>query len=439
MTNTLLIRRLQWRDSNLRRTVSCLFSAIAILPFAASDGLADDAARVRVETASSSVSRDAFWDAVFERREGWTGADCAGTVDLGDGRMLWLFGDSWIGSIRDGKRLPGARMVNNSIAVHAVDRLSPWTPAQPSAIHFYWGPNDAEGHPTAWAAPTNGAAQDRASPRTREWLWTTGGGIVVPGPGNSRRLVVFFFRVQDNPRGRGVWKFSVVGTAMGIVDNIAEPVEHWKPRLIDVSFSTASDRASKGRAPDEILWGMAASRDPDETNQNSSDVLVFGVRKVSPLDSALVVARVPGQSIEHVETWRFYAGPHRWLPDAASATGVAHGLVSEFSVEPLKHGEQTTWVLVQSEPFLGRRIFVRTAPDPTGPWSGRQIVYEVSDGDRNRSYFTYAAKGHAGLSRSGELLVTYVVNSQRFSDLMTDTTIYHPKFIRLPTKSFFPR
>jgi len=404
----------------------------------ATDGLADDVARV-ADASVPTISRDPAWDAVFERREGWTGADCAGSVALGDGRILWLFGDSWIGSIRDGKRLPGARMVNNSIAAHPVDKLSPWRPPQPSSIHFFWGPNDAAGHPTAWAVPSNAARRNRAASETREWFWTTGGGTVVPGPGNSRRLVIFFFRVQDNPHGQGVWKFSVVGTSMGIVDNVAEPAEHWKPRLIDVRFAGPSDRTSEGLAHDDIQWGMAASRDPNETKQNSSDVLVFGVRKVNPLDSALVVARVPGETIERLETWRFYAGPNRWLPDAASAIGVAHGLVTEFSVEPMRSGEQTTWVLVQSEPFLGRKIFVRTAPHPTGPWSSRQIVYDVSDGDRNRSYFTYAAKGHAGLSAPGELLVTYLVNSQRFADLMTDTTIYRPKFIRLPTKAFIPR
>ncbi len=57
----------------------------------------------------SAVSSDSGWNAVFDRTDGWTGADAAGSVDLGDGRTLWLFGDTWISKIRDGKRLPGAR------------------------------------------------------------------------------------------------------------------------------------------------------------------------------------------------------------------------------------------------------------------------------------------------------------------------------------------
>jgi hypothetical protein len=94
-------------------------------------------------------------------------------------------------------------------------------------------------------------------------------------------------------------------------------------------------------------------------------------------------------------------------------------------------------VLVQSEPFLGKRIFVRTAPQPEGPWSPRRAIYSVPEVVKNRSYFTYAAKGHAALSRPGELLVTYLVNSQNFGDLVADTTIYHPKFLRVPAAVVF--
>jgi hypothetical protein len=55
----------------------------------------------------------------------------------------------------------------------------------------------------------------------------------------------------------------------------------------------------------------------------------------------------------------------------------------------------------------------------------------------NRAYFTYAAKGHARLSRPGELLVTYLVNSQNFGDLIGDTTIYRPMFLRVPAAILF--
>jgi hypothetical protein len=33
--------------------------------------------------------------------------------------------------------------------------------------------------------------------------------------------------------------------------------------------------------------------------------------------------------------------------------------------------------------------------------------------------------------------VTYLVNSQNFGDLVTDTTIYRPKFLRVPAAVIF--
>ena len=47
----------------------------------------------------------------------WTGGDGGGTIDLGDGRRLWLFGDTFNGPVDATKILPGWNFVHNSIAV----------------------------------------------------------------------------------------------------------------------------------------------------------------------------------------------------------------------------------------------------------------------------------------------------------------------------------
>src|SRR5262249_46344680 len=55
-------------------------------------------------------------NALFQRREGWIGADGNYSVQLGQGRTLWLFSDTWVGKIESGKRVDAA-IVNNSAAV----------------------------------------------------------------------------------------------------------------------------------------------------------------------------------------------------------------------------------------------------------------------------------------------------------------------------------
>jgi uncharacterized protein DUF4185 len=378
-----------------------------------------------------AVRPDESWNAVFDRRDGWTGADVAGTVDLGDGRILWLFGDTWIGSIRDGKRMPGARMVNNSIAVHPKDKAAPWNAPDPKAVRFYWGANKADGQPTAWVVPSGETAGLQSPSENREWFWPTGGGLAVGGSANSRRLFLFFFRVQRNPHGNGVWNFSIVGTTLGTIDNAAEPVDRWRVRLLNVPHSIKVNRPGGRLAETEMTWGMTACLDPKTARDKSPDALIYGVRKTGPFNNSLVLARVPAAIVDQFDAWKFYGGKNSWVHSPTASTPIADGMVSEFSIERIAQGDRTTYVLTQSEPFFGWRIFARTASQPQGPWSRPRTVYTVPDVKRNRSYFTYAAKGHAALSRPGELLVTYLVNSNQFADLLTDTQIYRPKFMRL--------
>jgi len=68
--------------------------------------------------AALHAAPDGKRDAVFDRTSGWTGGDVCGTADLGHGRVLWLFGDTWIGKVAHGAHAPGSRMVNNSLGLH---------------------------------------------------------------------------------------------------------------------------------------------------------------------------------------------------------------------------------------------------------------------------------------------------------------------------------
>jgi hypothetical protein len=91
-----------------------------------------------------------------------------------------------------------------------------------------------------------------------------------------------------------------------------------------------------------------------------------------------------------------------------------------------------SWVLIHSEPLFGSRIFARTSATPYGPWSTATPDYEVPRLDRDKKHFAYAAKAHGELSRPGELLVTYIVNSMDFGENVGNANIYRPRFIRVP-------
>jgi hypothetical protein len=233
-----------------------------------------------------------------------------------------------------------------------------------------------------------------------------------------------------------VWGFTIVGTALGVIDNAADAADRWNVRLVNlpnelILLSRKENGAQDVPAEADLTWGMAACVDPDSGGRNSPDALICGVRRSAFGNRQLVLARAPAASIDRFDTWKFYAGKNSWSPTPAAAVPLVSGLAPEFSVERLEDRRRVIWALIQSEPFFGKRILLRNAPRADGPWSNPTFLARVSDVERNRSYFTYAAKGHAALSRPGELLITYVVNSNRFADLMEDTQIYRPKFVRV--------
>ena len=59
-------------------------------------------------------------DRLFRQDTRWVGADDAFSIDLGNGRTLWLFGDTLVDPTGRGERA-SARMVRNSIAIQRGD------------------------------------------------------------------------------------------------------------------------------------------------------------------------------------------------------------------------------------------------------------------------------------------------------------------------------
>ena len=376
------------------------------------------------------------WDAVFDRTNGWTGGDVAATVDLGHGRVLWLFGDTWVGEVAKGAHLPGSHMVNNSLGLLGSDSRTIDDPPSSSAMRFHWGRNDARGHPTAWIVPDPLRVQGNTKTSDPEhphgWYWPTGGAAVVSDPHGNPRLVVFLFHVGKAEGQAGVWAFKTLGGALAMIDNFDQPVESWHVEQHEIPFAISTDMAKADTGLRETSWGMAAIRQPAGAKDAPGLLYVYGIRNRSPLNRQLLLARVPADAVDEPGKWRFYAGDGKWSGRLQDAAPIAESLVNELSVEEYAAEGRSLLIMAHSEAVFGQRIFVRTASRPEGPWTGPMPVYRVPELDRNRSYFTYAAKGHLQISRHGELLISYIVNSHDFQAMFKDATIYRPRFVSIP-------
>lgn len=375
------------------------------------------------------------WDAVFARTDGWTGADGVYSVDLGGDRTAILFSDTWVGSVRDGQHAPGSRLVNNSIGVLRTSGLQRGAAPAADAVTFYWGPDGAAGDPTAWIVPDPSRVQTSVKHVTPGgdvgWYWLADAAMIPRGFLRRPCLVMFFWHVGRAGHDDSVWNFKSLGGAIGLIDNSYDPPSRWHVTQYDNPYDLGEDGA-KARGVKHVTWGPALYVCPARDAQGGAYVYVYGVRSGEGWDSELVLARAPSASIERFDTWRFYAGPDRWSAEMTDVTPIAHQMVSELSVERVVVGGRPILVMVHSEPMFGDRIFVRIAERPEGPWSAPQPVFRVPGIAGQKLRFTYAAKGHAHLSAPGELLVSYVINSNEFWDMAADASIYHPRFIRVP-------
>ncbi len=368
----------------------------------------------------SEALADEAWDAVFDRMDGWIGGDAVYSTPLPGGDILWLFADTYIGQVRDHRRLPGTRMVNNTLARHA--RPAPGGAVDPRLVQFLWGPDDDQRHPTAWIQPT---AEPADGPQAaRAWYWLADALVIPSHP--SPKLIVFLWRIER--AGQGALGFRSIGSAMAIVDNPQADWHQWQPRQVNVVHSIPSSAHDARQSP-QIAWGSELIFLPDEAG--ALQLLVFGYRQPAAGPTQIILARVPAGAVEQMERWEFKTRGG-WSAKLGDAAPVASNVTTEFSVSRVEHLGGASWVLIHSEPFFGDRILARTADYPFGPWSPATAVYRVAPLDRQKKHFTYAAKAHPELSAPGELLVSYVVNSLDFGESSSNANIYRPRFVRVP-------
>jgi hypothetical protein len=330
------------------------------------------------------------WDAKFRNADGWIGGDGAFSVPVSDTRTLWLFSDTWVGSVRGGKRA-NAAMVNNTVGVqdgHGADAKVTFAVAQ------------KDGKPATLFVPPDG----------KGWFWQ------FAGHHAGGKLHVFLPR-SEKTGASGAFGFKNVELWLATVPNPLDDPVKWTPSYAKVPFAEYGPGG-------ERTFGSAVLRAGEW-------VYVYGYVQTpgKPFPSRkLLTARAPAEKLADFEAWRFLADGE-WKADAKAATGQGSGLGTEMSVTFLPKFKQ--YALVYSENGLSPRIVGRFAPSPEGPWSEPVVLHTCPEMKADRRVFTYAAKAHPHLADEGELVVSYVVNSFDLAPVVNDASIYLPRFVRV--------
>lgn len=334
------------------------------------------------------------YENLFRNGSGWIGADGDFSIALGKDRVLWLFSDTFVGSVKAGRRADCA-MINNSIGIQ---HLGP-----KASVEFFYG-RDENGSPRSFVFPERGKGH----------FWLFHGALTAKG------LYVFLMRVETV--GEGAFGFRGTGMTLGHVSNPQDPPERW-------SVTQAELDCCRHTPDGSIFYGSSVLKHGGYVYVYGVDSMVRDGRKRL---GAMVLARAPEAEIGRPDAWRFLSGG-KWAGASATPDALCEGMASEYSVSYLP--ALGRYVAVYTTGGILGRIAVRTAPKPEGPWAEAVEVYECPDAKWHENTFSYAAKAHPELATSpDELIVTYATNSTRFADLIEDARLYWPRFVRVTLK-----
>ncbi|MFW5821238.1 MAG: DUF5005 domain-containing protein [Bacteroidota bacterium] len=90
------------------------------------------------------------------------------------------------------------------------------------------------------------------------------------------------------------------------------------------------------------------------------------------------------------------------------------------------------YVMVNQAGNLSDEIYSFTSDSPYGPWENKTMLYKTPLPDSTENLFSYNAVAHPHLNESGELLISYNMNTMELADHFKNADIYRPRFIWVP-------
>ncbi|MBD9733228.1 DUF4185 domain-containing protein [Streptomyces sp. H28] len=332
------------------------------------------------------------------RTDDWTGGDGTHSVRLPDGRLLWLFSDTFLGRVNgppnpvgesSAWREPTAPMVRNSAVLMRDGRLERTLPAPLFA-----------------------------DPAPDHWRWPVAARVEPRSPGSGEKVVRVLLWVRRT--GPSPWIYGV--------PTATEVATLSLPGLRLESVTTVHDQQQVADPSHRVLFGTTLTEEDGWT-------YVFGGddgRAVSRPVSRAYVARVPEGGLADPAAWEFWNGSEwqtRAEPRPVLGDGRRAGVGSAFSVV---HRDGTYVLFTMAAGAKGlTTIASYWACSPAGPWHGP--AEEFSPGLPQEGTAAYNPQTHPELSRDGRLVLSYDVNWMETAGaavmLSRNVSLYRPRFV----------
>ena len=351
----------------------------------------------RSGTSNGMVSRSASeWEEMLRRNSGWIGADGVYAVAM-DGvekpgmasnseTMFWFSDNIW-GQVNNDTLADNWEMSNNCVAYLQGDK------PDSSKLTFFRQQNE-KGQTTSMFIPKTPAT----APGDYYWL---GDGYFNHALDST--IYIFAYRIKNVPGG--IYPFDDVGLSLiALPKGSRPPFEN--QRQMDVPFFY---KDSKGKG--KLVFGISVLANTVGAGAPQPDgfIYIYGVRGPQ---KELVVARVEEQHFENFSAWRFWNGME-WSGDVHSCAALTSRISNEMSVSFMEDGRViAAYQLDTNSPD----IVIQAGKGPAGPFQPAKKVWSTPQVYEDLDFYTYNAKAHPHLSRPGELLISYNVNSFDFLD-----------------------
>lgn len=253
------------------------------------------------------------------------------------------------------------------------------------------------------------------------WFWLQDG-VVLSNNFYSLPFVVTSDLTQ--PEG---FQFHIEGIAL-----TKTAIENGRINFSKTSQSaTTVYRSSNGET---ITLGCAFYNNSFSSKEKNPDgyIYIYGY-KSSFFDSSkgnqLIVARVKEEEFEDLNSWKYYNG-EQFVENIEEVKGLLNNVSCELSVNE----EDGKYLCVFTHNVQSPYIATSSSPTPYGPFDEMRIAYVCPEKLCDHMYI-YNAKAHPHLSKEGELLVSYNINTSNFSENIQYGRTYGPRFIKLRKES----
>lgn len=139
----------------------------------------------------------------------------------------------------------------------------------------------------------------------------------------------------------------------------------------------------------------------------------------------LRVARVKKESFLDLNEWRFFNGVE-FVKEMEKAAPMLDHVSCELSV----HKDKDKYIAVYTYDVQSRYIAYALSDTPYGPFDEPRIAYVCKENLCEHMYL-YNAKAHPHLSKEGDILVSYNINTSNFDENIKYGRTYGPRFINL--------